>query len=309
MHLILKFHRRSPASEFCCFSRSARDLCCMSAFERSFVERIREAAARPAAKQSSKRQIGWNLPGLPDSIAAVFEKEMRYLGRSGPMLLTVIMPIFMLVIFRLGSTSSLRHAGNFTRTPDMAFPGSAAYAFLVLTNIIYNSFGGDGAGIQLFYASPATFRQIVLGKNLAHSTILVANGVFAWIAVSYLYGTPHLAVTVATVAAIVFAAPLNFAVGNLLSVYSPKKRDFSTFKRQSVSQTTALASLGMQAVVVGLGVGVFSLARYYHNLWIAAVIFLLLSAISIPIYVIILHRLDGIAVQRRETLVSELCRA
>src|ERR1700690_341953 len=29
---------------------------------------------------------GWNLPGLPGPVAAVFEKELRYLSRSGPML-------------------------------------------------------------------------------------------------------------------------------------------------------------------------------------------------------------------------------
>ena len=53
----------------------------------------------------------------------------------------------------------------------------------------------------------------------------------------------------------------------------------------------------------------FALARLYNNLWIAAVLFLILAAISIPIYVVLLGRLDGIAVQRRETLIAELCRA
>ena len=61
------------------------------------------------------------------------------------------------------------------RTPDMAFPGAAAYALLVLTNLVYNSFGGDGGGIQFFYASPVTFRQIVLGKNLTHAAILAGE--------------------------------------------------------------------------------------------------------------------------------------
>ena len=272
-------------------------------------ENLSETAARALVPQSQKRQIGWDLPGFSQSVAAVFEKEARYLARSGPMLLTLIMPIFMLVIFRLGPMSNLRHSGAFTRTPDMAFPGAAAYAMLVLTNLVYNSFGGDGGGIQFFYASPASFRQIILGKNLSHAAILVANAVFAWIAVTYLYGSPHLAVTVATIAGLLFAAPLNFTAGNLLSIYSPKKRDFSTFGRQNVSQTTVLASFGMQILIVAVGLGVFALARLYNNLWIAAVLFLILAAVSIPIYLVLLGRLDGIAVQRRETLIAELCRA
>ncbi len=272
-------------------------------------ENLSEAAARPAVAQIQALQVGWNLPGFSQSVAAVFEKEVRYLARSGPMLLTLIMPIFMLLIFRLGPVNPMRHSNSFSRTPDMAFPGAAAYAILVLTNLVFNSFGGDAAGIQFFYASPVTFRQIILAKNLTHASILVVNTVFAWIAVSYLYGTPHLAVSIATLAGLLFAAPLNFTAGNLLSIYSPKKRDFSTFGRQNVSQTTVLASFGVQIVIVGLGVAAFTLARIYHNLWIATLIFLVLAAISIPLYLIVLRRLDGIAIKRRETLVAELCRA
>ncbi len=274
-----------------------------------YGENLSEAAARPVIPTTQSRQVGWDLPGFSASVAAVFEKETRYLARSGPMLLTLIMPVFMLVIFRLGPMNSMRHSNMFSRTPDMAFPGAAAYALLVLTNLVYNSFGGDGGGIQFFYASPATFRQIVAGKNLSHAAILVANAVLAWIAVSYLYGPPHLAVTLATIAGLLFAAPLNFTAGNLLSFYSPKKRDFSTFGRQNVSQTTVLASFGMQIVIVGVGVGVFTLARLYHNLWIAAMLFLILAAVSVPVYVVVLRRLDAIAVHRRETLIAELCRA
>ena len=272
-------------------------------------ENLSEAAARPAVAHVQGLQLGWNLPGFSQSVAAVFEKEMRYLARSGPMLLTLIMPIFMLLIFRLGPMNSLRHSSSFHRTPDMAFPGAAAYALLVLTNLVFNSFGADSSGIQFFYASPVTFRQIVLAKNLTHAGVLVLNTALAWIAVTYLYGAPHLAVSVATLAGLLFAAPLNFTAGNLLSIYAPKKRDFSTFGRQNVSQTTVLASFGVQIVTVGLGVAAFAIARLYNNLWIAALLFLMLAAFSIPLYLLVLRRLDGIALQRQEALLAELCRA
>jgi ABC-2 type transport system permease protein len=272
-------------------------------------ENLSEAAARPAAQQVQGLQVGWDLPGFSQAVAAVFEKEIRYLARSGPMLLTLIMPIFMLLVFRLGPMSTMHRSGLLNRTPDMAFPGAAAYALLVLTNLVYNSFGGDAGGIQFFYASPAHFRQIVLGKNLAHASILVANSALAWIAVAYFYGAPRPAISLATFAGLLFAAPLNFAAGNLLSLYAPRKRDFATFGRQNVSQTTVLASLGVQIVIVGVGVAAFVTARLYKNLWIATFAFLVLSAISIPVYLMVLRRIDGIAQQRRETLVAELCRA
>lgn len=274
-------------------------------------ENLSEAPARPEVATGQKEiPLGWTLPGFSGSVAAVFEKEMRYLLRSGPMLLTLIMPVFMILIFRIGPANPMRHQSNFfSRGPDIAFPAAAAYSLLVLTNLVYNSFGGDSGGIQFFYASPVQFRQVVLAKNLTHAGVLLLNTVMAWIAVSYFYGTPHFAVSIATLAGLLFAAPLNFMAGNLMSVYSPRKRDFSTFGRQNVAQLTVLISLGVQIVIVAAGVATFTVARLYHNLWIAAILFLLLAVISMPIYFVVLAKLDRIALERRDTLLAELCRA
>jgi ABC-2 type transport system permease protein len=271
-------------------------------------ENLSEAGARPVVIQTQGLHIGWDIPGLPQTVAAVFEKEVRYLARSGPMLLTVVMPVFVLLIFRLGPLSQLRHQSN-GLSREMAFPAAAAYVMLVLTNFVYNSFGGDAGGIQFFYAAPVRFRQIVLGKNLLHAGIMVANTAFAYIAITFFYGAPKPAVAFATIAGLIFAAPVNFTAGNLLSIYAPRKRDFSTFGRQNVSQTTVLASLGVQIVIVALGVAAFAISRLYKNPWIAPVEFLALAAISISLYVMVLGRMDSIALKRRETLIAELCRA
>jgi ABC-2 type transport system permease protein len=273
-------------------------------------ENLSEVGTVSALPKDRSLRLGWDLPGFTAPVAAVFEKEIRYLLRSGPMLLTLIMPIFVLVIFRLGPMSSVRHSGvPFARTPDMAFPSAAAYTLLILTNLVYNNFGGDGGGIQFFYASPVRFRDIVLAKNLAHASILVIETVLAWTAVSVLYGPPALAVTIAALAGLLFAAPVNFSAGNLLSLYSPKKLDYSSFGRQRASQVTVLISFGVQLFVVGVGVGAFWAARHYGDFWIAALILLLLAGISLSAYGMILNRIDGLALARRETLVAELCRA
>jgi ABC-2 type transport system permease protein len=124
-----------------------------------------------------------------------------------------------------------------------------------------------------------------------------------------LYGPPRVDVAVASLAGLLFAAPLNLTIGNLLSIYAPKKIDFAAFGRQRASQTTVLASLGVQIVVMGVGAGIFLAARSYGNYWIAVVIFLMLAAISISIYTLIMGKIDSIASQRREILVAELCRA
>ncbi len=273
-------------------------------------ENLSEVAAASALPKDRSLRLGWNLPGFATPVSTVFEKEVRYLLRSGPMLLTLIMPVFALLILRFGAMNAVRQSGGgFTHIQDMAFPAAAGYSLLMLTNLVCNSFGGDAGGIQFFFASPVRFREIVLAKNLTHASILAVGAFVAWIAVSLLYGRPALDLTIATLAGLLFAAPLNFSVGNLLSIYAPKKLDYSSFRRQNPSQMSVLISLGVQLFIVGVGVAVFWVARLYGNFWIATVVLLALAAITLTAYRMILNRMDDLALERQETLVAELCRA
>jgi ABC-2 type transport system permease protein len=263
-------------------------------------------ASRGQGEMQPQAKAGWPVCGLAAPVAANFEKELRYLSRSGPMLLTLIMPVFMLLVFRLGPAARY---GFLMRTPALAFPVGAAYMLLMLTNLIYNSFGGEGTGIQFLFASPARFRQILLGKNLAHITIFLLEVVLVWAAGCLLYRPPTLEVTITTLSAVLFAAPLNVAAGNLLSIYSPKKIEYGTFGRQRASHTTVLASFAIQLSVFGLSALVLLLSRPYGDLWLAALVFLALAGPAFLAYFFVLNRVDKIALERRENLIAELGRA
>src|SRR5205807_6851316 len=130
--------------------------------------------------------------------------------------------------------------------------------------------------------------------------ILAVETVVAWIAVSFLYGPPTLSVTIAALTGLLFAAPLNFSIGNLISIYAPKKVDYSSFRNQKPSQMGVLISLGVQLFVVGVGAFVFWFAPHKGNFWIAAAILLALAGISITAYKLTLDRMDGLALDRQE---------
>jgi ABC-2 type transport system permease protein len=272
-------------------------------------ENLSEVAASLRPLDRTLR-LGWNIPGFSTSLSAIFEKEVRYLLRSGPVLLTLIMPMFALLVIRFGAMNSLQHSsGFFSHGTGLAFPIAAAYTLVILTNLICNIFGADAAGIQFFFAAPLRFREIVLAKNLTHAGILMTETMVAWIAVSVLYGPPESAITVAALMGLLFAAPLNFSVGNLLSITAPKKVDYSSFRNTKPSPTSALISLLVQLFMIGVGVLVFWIAGFYGSYWIAAAVFLFLSAIAFTAYGMILNRMDGLALERQETLLAELCRA
>jgi ABC-2 type transport system permease protein len=260
-----------------------------------------------ATRGESGVRAGWDVRGVSGPVMAVLEKEFRYLSRSGPMLLTLVTPIIMLVVFGLGQG---RPGGGFLqRWPDFGFPVGATYTLLLLTNLVYNNFGADGGGIQFFLVSPAQFREIVAGKNLAHAVVLGVEVVAVWIGVSLLSRPPTLAVTLATIAGLLFAVPVNFAMGNFLSLYSPKKIEFGTFGRQRASQLTVLISFGVQIVVFAIGATTFGVAKYYGDMWIAAGVFVILALAAFGFYGLVLKRVDRLALGRREILTGELCKA
>jgi ABC-2 type transport system permease protein len=195
---------------------------------------------RRTPQDSTAVRPGWKLPLLSGPISAVYEKELRYFSRSGPMLFTLVMPMIMVFILWGGRKGFLAHQSAFV------FPVGAAYCLLMMTNIVYNSFGGDGGGIQFFFVSPVSFRQIAIAKNLAQLTILALDVFILWLGVRVIYQPPSFKILALTFAWYLFAAPLNFAVGNLLSVYSPKRIDYSTFGRQRASESTIFTSFGVQ---------------------------------------------------------------
>jgi ABC-2 type transport system permease protein len=273
-------------------------------------ENLNEAVARSASPREKRSiRLGWNVTGVPGAVAAILEKEFHYLSRSGPMLFTFVMPVVILLIFRIGPQTPAKQGNFLAHAPDLAFPIGSAYALLILTNLVYNCFGADAVGMQLFFVSPVRFREILLGKNLAYGLVLAGEVAVVWIAVCFMFRPPPVGITFATVAGVAFALLLNLTVGNLLSIYTPKKIDYAAFGKQRASTTTVFASLGIQAAVFGLATVILLIARAYGSIWLAAVIFLILTGLAAIGYALVLDRADSIALERRDSILAELCRA
>ena len=273
-------------------------------------ENLSEARAPTRRKGKEAVQVGWELGGgLSSAVAAVFEKEFRYLSRSGPMLFPLVMPLVILVIFRF-SFINMRHGTNFFEShAGFAFPIGAAYALLVLSGISYNCFGTEGVGVQFYFMSPVRFREILLAKNLAMAAILLVEMVLVWVVVAFLFTPPDPGITFATLAGALFASLAAFTVGNLMSLYSPKKIDWAALGRQRASGLTALAMLGVQAGSTGLAAIAVLAALYLHRTWPATLLLLIFAAGALWLYAFTLGRIDAIAINRRESLITELCRA
>ncbi|HUX68055.1 MAG TPA: hypothetical protein VMV31_11270 [Terriglobales bacterium] len=261
------------------------------------------AGAAPAAAAD------FGLPGVGGPVGAVARKELRYLARSPMMFFSLVMPVVLLVLFHFQFFAAARPGRHPPHLAGLGFPIGVAYALLVMSNLIFNCFGTDAAGVQFYFVSPVAFRQILLGKNLASGLILAAEAVALYLAATVLDGPPAAWVLAATVLGLGFGALCDFACGNLLSLYMPKKIDLSRLGRQGGRGTSGLAALAVQGLVIGLAAIAVVGGRAYGHPWLAVLILALLVVAAGLGYLAVLGAVEPIAQGRRETLIAELSKA
>lgn len=267
-------------------------------------ENLSEAPRRqaPAARSGARQRPGMDFSG---PIAAVFEKDLRYLLRSGPMLYALAAPVAMVVLF-----SGTYHAGPFSSTKmAYALPLGLMWAFIGLTRLVYNNFGGEGEGIQLYLLSPTPLRMVVLGKNALHAALFALEAAVIGGMIIFRFGWPAPSIAAATVAWILFALPANFAAGNTLSITMPYRQNLTRMRAERGALGNAMLSMFIQLAILGIGAAVFAPFAFFGRPWLATPVLLALAAASLFVYLRILGNVNGMVEKRREDLTLELMKA
>ena len=268
-------------------------------------ESLGEAVPQAAKPRGATKTAGHGgLPGISGPVGAVIEKELRYLSRSGIMLYSLAAPPVMLIIFAGGS-----HRGsNFSFMGQFALPVGIAYSFLGLTRLIYNSLGGEGAGIQLYFTSPTPVRTVMLSKNLVQLGLFCLELVLVCLIVRFRFGMPDVEMMVVTFSWLLFALPLQLAAGNILSLTMAYRMTLTRMSREEGAVGNGLISLAIQLVIVVVGAAIFlPLSGHAHGR-LAAAVFLVLAMGSVGFWLRIYSKLDRMAAGRREELIQTLAR-
>jgi ABC-2 type transport system permease protein len=270
-------------------------------------EDLSEALAPRAPAEKGRVAAGWTLPGVPGAVGAIFEKELRYFFRIGPLMLSLLLPPLIIGLFALLAKGPKNLPKFLEETPDLLFPSAVAYLFLTLSPHAFNSFSYDRHGVQLLLAAPVRFRDVLLGKNLAYAALFVLESMLLGTALALLGRPPGAAMVAATFLALVFAMLVDFTAGNWLSLRFPRAMNLEKFRGQQAG-VTMVVSLVLQVVVFGLAGFVFFLAVVFQSIEAAAVAFLALAALALPPYLWMLGRADQLAAENREVLTAELCK-
>jgi len=256
-------------------------------------------SARPTARKRLRPAIDFSGP-----TAAIVEKDLRYLLRSGPMLYNLAAPLVMVFVFG----GAFRGGGQFSSSIrlEYALPIAMVWAFLGLARLISNNLGMEGDGIQFYFLSPTPLRTVVLGKNFLHLLLFLLEALLISAVVVYRFGLPTPSVAAATLAWLLFAVPANFAVGNLLSITMPYRINMTRIRREQGAVGNGLSSFVTQLAILAVGAVVIAICTFLDRPWLATPVFLVLAAVSSLAYLRILGNVDRMVQSRMESLTLEV---
>jgi ABC-2 type transport system permease protein len=266
-----------------------------------------KSALKIKANRSEAADAGPSFAFLPAAVAACLVKEIRYLLRSGPKLYVLIMPVFIIFLFSM-RTSSLNYAGvSNQKLTGMLFCYGCAYTQLIFVGLLYNSLGADGAGVQFYFLSPVRMRDVMLAKNLLTCGIFALEAVLLYATSAFIATPAPLDLAIATIAWSIFTLFVNMSFGNVRSILSPKVFDSARMRSQNVSGLSSMVSLLVVGASVILGVVSVVLCRYFHiGYWIPAIVFLVLAALAAAVYTLVLNNMDKVALNNVENLTRVL---
>jgi ABC-2 type transport system permease protein len=270
---------------------------------RTTATQRRSPAPAPAAVSNQQLTTN-NSQLLSPTIAACLRKEWVYLRGNTNQLIAMVTPL--IFVFILGRGMLAQH-------PSYMLSGAIGYAILGLLAALYNIFGADAAGVQLYLLAPVRLRDVVLAKNIAAMTLLLTEAALAWCVVLAIATAPiPLPSQIATAVWLLFLLFTNLTLGTLRSIQSPRKITLAqsrSMRTPSASRTSGLLILAIIAASVLLQIPVTLLCRHFHNLWLAVLIFAPLAAAAIAAYALLLSNVENLILTHRDTFAEDLCGA
>ena len=236
-------------------------------------------------------------------IETVLGKEILYVRRNTGILYGLVMPIFLVLIF------AGKFAARAGESSIWVFPAAVAYTLLAICPLSYNSLGLEATGAQLYFIAPVRMRDILLAKNLLGSLMALAEIALIFVIISYMSGVPSLQTAVAAVFWAVGTLAVNMIFGNRRSITSPKRVDPQKTMRRQASQVSALIAMAVMMVSSGVAAGIFFLCFWLHALWALVPVFAVFAAAGVWFYLQSLKTIDRLALDHREELLLELCKA
>lgn len=255
---------------------------------------------------------GWQLSLIPDDMAAIVEKELRYALRNAQLRMLALMPLILIAIRVINSNTfgrRLTSPAGAEGTDFLAYAGGliasagVLYVFLLLAGLSCNQFAFEEAGMRTLILSPIQRSKILMGKNLA---IIVIAFVFSFSLLlinGLVFRDIDGSILLFVALSFVCFAAITSVIGNWLSVSFPKRMQFG--KRLNVSGVAGLLLIPMLVVLaipplIATLVGYLSASLLLEYATLAA-----FALILIGFYFLVINA-QGRSLERREIEILDV---
>jgi ABC-2 type transport system permease protein len=241
---------------------------------------------------------------LPDPYAALVEKDVSSLLRTPRFRVLFGMACFFSVVIFFPMAFG-RHGASFLASNYVAFVNT--YGMLICGEVlIWNVFGFDRRASQLYYISPAGFKQVLLAKNLVAAFFI---SIQTLVVVSASFVMPIHSDVGAIIGGILISGVVFFfflAAGNYSSVSFPRAvQPNQTFRRQAGGKTQLI--LFACYLLMAIPIGLAFLARWATGkdaAFFAVLTFDLFTAACF--YYVSLEPVMAIGIRDRERIIDAL---
>jgi ABC-2 type transport system permease protein len=270
---------------------------------------VSRAALKPVARSATAASLAPAPTAVPafDSkpsslLPAMLKKEFLYVKRHSGILYGLIMPVF-LVLILAGKVASRSNAA-------WVFPAAVGYTLLAISPLCYNSFGFEGAGVQFYFLAPVRMRDVLLAKNIFNFAMAAVEIVAIFGIICYVASVPTLQTAIMAVLWAAGTLLLNTSVGNRRSITTPKKVNPQRMANRQTSQLSAMIALGILMLSSSVAAGLIGAAYFLHlPMWTLVLVSAVFAAVGAFVYERSLRSIDRFALDHREELFTELCKA
>lgn len=263
--------------------------------------RIKAPASLPAAPSVPKAGAMFS-----PTVLACLRKEWLILRGNGTQLIGLLTPLMFVVIFSMNRSFSAISSRYF-------LPMAVAYALIGALSSLYNIFGADARGVQLYLLAPVRLRDVVLAKNIISLAMIVTLAGLTWTIVCVFARIPIAApLQIATACWTVFVVAMNLSIGTLRSIQAPRRYVLGQARLQRTTPTNRTSALLVLGVLFGsmmLQIPVTLAAGYFDTPWLGAWIFGPLAIAAVVAYALMLRNAERIILAHRDVFAEELCKA
>lgn len=253
---------------------------------------------------------GWQIPLVSPELAAIIEKELRYIMRNAQLRMMALMPLILIIIrlmnrqhFDPTAAGGSRLFADFIKYGEGFMPTTGVlYVFLILAGLSCNQFAFEHAGMRTLVLSPVERKKILLGKNIAICIVALvfSAGVLVINQLVFRDVTPR-GLLFASLCFVIFAS-LTAVMGNWFSIGFPKRMKFGA--RMNVSGVVGVLLIPM-IILLALPPLASAAAGYVaQSLLIEYVTLAVLAVLSMGFYLLMIEA-QGASLQKRELAILE----